>query len=311
MDVIAIGEPLLEFNATTDGTLDAAEDFSVGYGGDTSNFVIAASRSGAKTAYLTRIGDDPFGDALMALWQRERVGTTHVTREPGGRTGIYFIARHRGGASFTYYRSGSPASRLSPSDVAESALARATAVHVTGITQAISASACDAAFHAMAVARRHGTLVTYDPNYRPALWPADRARAVVMRSMEMCDVALPNLEEGRILTGEHEPEKVLTAFAARGPRTVVLKMAERGALVSHEGVVTDIAAYPVTAVDASGAGDTFDGAFVARLIAGVEPSEAARYAAVAAALTTTGHGAVRPIPSAERVDAAIDTAMAR
>ncbi|MFF4253847.1 sugar kinase [Streptomyces sp. NPDC001663] len=295
-DIVTLGEPMLEFNADADGALENAESFAVGYGGDTSNFAIAAARSRGRTAYVSRVGDDAFGTVLTRLWQREGVGTAHVTREPGGRTGIYFIARGPAGHGFTYYRADSPASRLTPADVPESAVAQARLLHVTGITQAISTSACDAAFHAMSVARAHSTLISYDPNHRPALWSEDRARAIILRSLELCDIALPNIDEGRMLTGEESPEAVVRALRARGPRVVVLKLGEEGALVADGDDLTHVPAHRVTAVDASGAGDTFDGAFAARLVEGESPVEAARYAAVAAALTTTGHGAVRPIP---------------
>jgi 2-dehydro-3-deoxygluconokinase len=156
----------------------------------------------------------------------------------------------------------------------------------------------------MELARASGTLISYDPNYRPALWPVERARAVVMRSVEMCDIALPNIEEGRLLTGAHAPEDVLDSFVRRGPSIVVLKMGDQGALLAHDGAVTRVEPHPVTAIDPSGAGDTFDGAFAARLLDGAPPPEAARYAAVAAALTTTGPGAVLPVPTRAAVDAA-------
>ncbi|SIM55799.1 sugar kinase [Micromonospora cremea] len=305
MDILAIGEPLLEFSVTDEQSLDAAESFAVGYGGDTSNFLVSASRCGAAAGYVSRIGDDHFGTALLGLWQREGVRTDHVVREPGGRTGIYFISRHAAHSSFTYYRAGSPASRLSPADVPETAIATARALHVSGITQAISASACDAGFHAMKVARRHNTLVSYDPNYRPALWPLDRARAIVARSVELSDVALPNLEEGRALTDLDDPRAILAWFAALGPRTVVLKMGDQGALLWDDGRTSEIPPHSVVPVDSTGAGDAFDGAFVTRLVQGATPADAARYAAVAGALTTQGHGAVHPIPR----DAAIRSAL--
>ncbi|MFI0421634.1 sugar kinase [Spongiactinospora sp. 9N601] len=309
--VLALGEPLVEFNAATEGALEQAESFAVGYGGDTSNMVIAARRTGARAEYVTRVGGDAFGRRLLDLWRAEGVDTGHVVVEPDGRTGIYFVARHGGGAhAFTYYRAGSPASRLSPADVPEEAVAGAGVLHVSGITQAISASACDAAFHAMTVARAHGTLVSYDPNHRPALWPEERARAIVTRSVELADIALPNLEEGRLLTGERDPEAVLGAFAARCRGVVVLKMGADGALVGADGRATHVPAHPVTPVDAAGAGDTFDGAFAALLLEGATPVEAARYAVVAAALTTTGPGAVGPIPARTAVRARLATAEA-
>lgn len=300
--VLAMGEPLLEFNAAAEGTLESSTAFHIGFGGDTSNMAIAARRSGASTGYLTRVGDDAFGEALAELWRREGIDTTHVVTEPGGATGIYFITRHGDGKhAFTYRRAGSPASRLTPDDVPLPAVAAARLLHISGITQAISPSACDAAFHAMETARAHSTLVSYDPNHRPALWPPARARAIVMRSAELADIVLPNLDEGRLLTGVCEPADVLAEFAARGPAIVALKMGADGVLLGAEGRTTHVPAHRVVPTDATGAGDTFDGAFAARLLDGDSPLEAARYAVIAAALTTTGHGAVGPIPTADAV----------
>ncbi|WP_455357026.1 sugar kinase [Streptomyces sp. SYSU K217416] len=306
MDILAIGEPMLEFNSpeSTDRSVGDSY-FAVGYGGDTANFTVAARRFGARAGYVTRLGDDDFGSAFLRLWEQEGVRTEHVIREPGGRTGIYFISRTPDASTFTYYRAHSSASRLAPSDIPAEAIAGARLVHLSGITQAISTSACDAAFHAMALARDAGTLVTYDPNLRPALWPVERARAVALRSIELCDIALPNLDEGRTLTGLHQPEEVLNAIVRRGPSLVVLKMGDQGALLAHDGTVTHIPPHPVEPVDSTGAGDTFDGVFAAGLVAGNTPEQAARHASVAAALTTTGHGAVRAIPHRSAVEAAL------
>lgn len=301
VDIIALGEPLLEFNASRLEHLSEATAFDVGHGGDTSNAAIAASRSGADVGYITRIGDDDFGTAFMRLWHHEGVGTSGVVREPGGRTGIYFISRDPANSSFTYYRAGSPASRMTIADVPEQLVTSAKALHVSGISQAISDTACDAALHAMALARRSGVLVSYDPNHRPVLWGEERARAVVGRSIELCDVALPNIEEGRLFSGAETPGDVLDWFVRRGPRVVVLKMGADGALLHHDGRIEPIAPHRVTPVDSTGAGDTFDGSFLARLVAGDSPPNAARYAAVAAALATQGLGAVDPIPTRSAV----------
>lgn len=306
--IVAMGEPLLELNAAPGQSLSDSPTFAVGFGGDTSNTAIAAARQGAAVSYLTRVGDDAFGDTFLDLWRREGVDASHVVREPGGRTGIYFISRDPQHSSFTYYRDQSPASRLSPDDVPVDAVRAAGALHTSGITQAISESACDASFHAMTVAREAGTLVSYDPNHRPALWDDDHARSVVTRSLETCDLALPNLDEGRWLSGEEAAYDVLSWLVARGPRIVVLKLGADGALVAYDGNVAEVPAHRVTSVDSTGAGDTFDGAFLTRLLAGDDPPTAGRYAAVAAALATQGHGAVAPIPHGSDVRAASLTA---
>jgi 2-dehydro-3-deoxygluconokinase len=290
MDIIAIGEPLLEFSAVGHAALDQADRFATGFGGDTSNFLVAAARSGARTGYVTRIGADPFGDAFLRLWQAEGIATTHVVRAEGERTGVYFISRDPARSVFTYYRADSAATRLAPADVPEPAVAAARALHVSGITQAISLSACDAAFHAMRVARAAGTLVSYDPNYRPQLWPLERARAVVTRSVELSDVVFPNIEEGRLLTGAQDPPDILDWYARRGPRTVVLKMGGDGALLWHEGTRTEIQPHPCDPVDSTGAGDAFCGAFAAEHLRTGDPVAAARVATAVARVAVSGPG---------------------
>ncbi len=296
MDLICLGEPLLEFNAAEPAHLSQVSAFTVGYGGDTSNTAIAARRSGADAGYVTHIGDDAFGTALVELWEREGVATTGVRRMAGGRTGIYFISRDPANSSFTYYREGSPASRMRPEDLPVDLIRQARALYVSGISQAISPSACDAVFHAIHQAREAGALVAYDPNHRPALWGEERARAVIRRSVELADVVLPNLDEGRLFSGESTPTGVVEWFSARGPEIVVLKMGADGALLHHAGQTSHVPPAQVRPVDSTGAGDAFNGAFLAQLVAGADPQSAAEYAAVAAALTTEGPGAVEPIP---------------
>ncbi len=125
---------------------------------------------------------------------------------------------------------------------------------------------------------------------------------MIRHSASLADIVLPSVEEGRLVTGETRAEGVVEHFARRGLRTVALKMADSGVLLSDAGRLTHIPAHPVRAVDATGAGDTFDGAFGARLPSGDTPVAAAEYAVVAAALTTTGPGAVDPIPHHRTVE---------
>src|SRR5205809_5692571 len=107
-DVAALGEAMLEFNQTHPGE----PQYLQGFGGDTSNAVIAAARAGARTTYLTRLGADMFGDELMALWEREGVDTSGVERDAQAPTGIYFVKHGAAGHQFHYLRAGSAASRM-------------------------------------------------------------------------------------------------------------------------------------------------------------------------------------------------------
>jgi 2-dehydro-3-deoxygluconokinase len=160
---------------------------------------------------------------------------------------------------------------------------------------------------AIDVARRHGVKIAYDTNYRPRLWPPARAAAVMRAAMESVDFALPTMEDVGTLTGLTDPDAMLDYYLKLGPGVVVLKMGEAGAYLATPEARVKIPALPVRTVDATGAGDTFCGSFLARILAGDSPEPAARYAAVAAALKCTGYGAVAPIPSPAQVTEALRT----
>lgn len=303
-DLLCMGEPMLEFNQlppNADGTTHYLE----GYGGDTSNAAIAAARQGARVGMIAAVGRDMPGDRFLSLWQREGVDTSCVIRSDRAQTGVYFVTHDADGHHFLHYRSGSASSLYSVADLPEAAIASTRILYLSGISQGISASACDAAFAAIDVARRSGVAVAYDTNYRPRLWPPARAAATMHAAMRSVDYALPSIDDARILTGLHEAEAILDFYLRLGPATVVLKMGEAGAWVATTASRTLIPAFPVAAVDATGAGDTFCGSFLARVLVGDGVEDAARYASVAAALKCTGYGAVGPIPMAEAVTAAL------
>jgi len=297
-DIVAIGEAMVEFNQTGDGD---GRTYLQGFGGDTSNVVIAAARQGARCAYVTRLGDDDFGRMCLHLWRTENVDVGGVAIDSSAHTGIYFVRHDRDGHSFSYLRSGSAASRMQPADVPAALMQSATYLHVSGISQAISASANDTVREAIRIARGAGVRVAYDPNLRLKLWPLERAREVILATMPLCDQFLPSLDDVRLLSGLDEPGDIVDWCHRMGARNVVLKLGSRGCIVSDGERRHAVAAFRVDAVDATGAGDCFDGSYLVRLAAGTEMASAARWACAAAALTTTGYGAVAPMPSAQAV----------
>jgi 2-dehydro-3-deoxygluconokinase len=304
IDLLCMGEPMLEFNQLPPNP-DGTQHYLEGFGGDTSNAAVAAARQGARVGYITALGQDMPGDAFMALWQREGVSTTTVRRSDRYQTGVYFVTHDSAGHHFLHYRANSAAAMYTASDLPEDAIAAAKILFVSGISQGISASACDAVFAAIATARRSGVKVAYDTNYRPRLWPPARAAATMHAAMAGADFAVPGMEDVQTLTGLTEPQAMLDFYLRLGCKLVLLKMGEAGAWLATADERALIPAYKVKAVDATGAGDTFCGSFFARILAGDAPVRAARYASVAAALKCTGYGAVGPIPTADRVNAAL------
>lgn len=301
-EVVAIGEPLLEFNACEPGSLRKVRSYTVGFGGDTSNFCIAAQRLGAACAYVTRLGDDEFGQIFLDLYEHEGVDTSHIIIEPNGFTGIYFISRKGVTHSFTYYRSGSAASHLCPNDVPVELIKRSKIFHTSGITQAISNSACDAAFYAMDVAKRAGVVVTYDPNIRLRLWSANRARGIVREAIRLADFVFPSLEDAKILSDKTDPRAIAEDLLTLGPKAVVIKLGEAGALLATPDEFKTFSPFKVEVIDTTGAGDTFDGAFVSAYLRNWSLSNCVIFANAAAALSTTKPGAVEGIPKFEDVE---------
>jgi 2-dehydro-3-deoxygluconokinase len=300
LDVVALGEALIEFNQTH----PHPPNYLQGFGGDTSNAVVAAARAGARCAYLTLLGDDRWADALTRLWQQEGVALDGVRRISGQRTGLYFVHHDDRGHHFSYARAGSAASLMTPSDLKVGWLnlvAQSHWLHVSGISMAISESARDTVLEAMRQARLAGTQVAFDTNLRLNLWPLDLARASIEQALPQCDLLLPSLEDMVLLTGLEDPEAIVDWCHDHGAVQVVLKMGAQGALISQSHARSRIPPFKVKAQDATGAGDCFCGNLLARMVRGDSLAQATRWANAAAALAVQGIGAIDPMPRAEQV----------
>jgi 2-dehydro-3-deoxygluconokinase len=300
-DILCMGEPMLEFNQMPpDGS--GRRLYLEGFGGDASNAAIAAARSGGRAGMLTALGADRAGDAFRALWREEGVDDSAVPTDPAAPTGLYFVTHDAAGHHFTFHRKGSAAARLAPDALPQDAIRAAKVLHLSGITLGISDASCDAAFRAMQIAREAGVQVSLDTNLRLRLWPLARARACIHAAAEMADVIFPSLDDARALTGLDDADAIADAYLRLCPR-VLLKLGPEGVLMATRQHRIRVPGFPVQAVDATGAGDTFAGAFLARRVGGADWADAARYANAAAALSTRGYGAVAPIPRRAEVEA--------
>jgi 2-dehydro-3-deoxygluconokinase len=301
-DIISLGEPMFELNASDVGALDEVTSFESGWGGDTSNFAIAAARLGSSVGMMGRIGSDSFGRSFLNKWKEEGIDTSRVIVQPDSFTAVYFISRQKeGGHDFTYYRKGSAASQCSPEDIDPDYIAGAKVFHSSGIAQAISKSSCDAVFKAVEIAKANGVLFSYDPNLRLKLWSLPRARAVINYSFELADIVLPSLDDAKVITGLDKPEDIVQSILARGPKIVALKLGSEGCLVADGKEMFFVKPMKIDPVDTSGSGDAFDGAFITGILEGWDLRYKAKFANVVGALTATGKGCVTPLPTREDV----------
>ena len=301
--IVSIGEPLIEFNRPKEGD---GRTWLQGFGGDSQNVAIAAVRQGASAGYLTSLGQDWMGDAFLDLWKSEGVDASKVTRHPTAPTGVSFVTHGPAGHKFDYLRKGSAASLMTPDDLPKDYIAGARFLHVSAIGQAISADAprrVRPRDRDRARRRREG-LVRHQPAPAP-VGPRDGAAG---RSTPPSQAATSPCRASTIRSSSPastRPDEIADFYLELGAPMVALKMGSDGALLACPDKRIRIAPHRVQSVDATGAGDTFDGAFLARLLEGDDPETAARYANVAAALSTTGYGAVTPIPRKDAVMAAL------
>ncbi|KAA8597644.1 2-dehydro-3-deoxygluconokinase [Vibrio cyclitrophicus] len=299
IDILSFGEPLFEFSQLP-GQAETVSYLS-GFGGDTSNFSVSAARQGANVAILAHLGSDVFGDQFVDLWVKEGVKTDFVVRNPDAPTGVYFISHDERGHHFTFYRKGSAASLITPHQIPLTAIADAKLLHTSAITHAISDSSSDAVFKAIEMAKKENTMISFDTNLRLKLWPLSRARAVIHETIRHVDFCMPSLDEAQLLTGLKDANEIADFYLNLGAKTVVLKMGKEGAMVATGDRRFTAGGHQVDTVDATGAGDCFSGAFLSQVVKGEPLEHALAYANCAAALTTTGYGAVAPIPTAEQV----------
>jgi 2-dehydro-3-deoxygluconokinase len=299
--ILAIGEGMVEFNQTQPGQ----PQYTQGFGGDTSNAVIAATRalagSGLRCGYVSAVGNDVFGQLLKNLWAQVGIESTLIATDLIASTGLYFVTHGTHGHAFSYRRAGSAAACMQLNEAQRAALTRTQWLHYSGISQAISLNAREQCAQAVQIARSHGAKISFDSNLRLKLWSLEEARMHMLPAIAQSDLFLPSLDDVTQLSGLQDPQAIVRWSHELGAKQVVLKMGEQGVLVSDGQSVQRIAPIRVQAVDATGAGDCFAGNLLARLVLSEDLLNAARYANAAAAVSVQGFGAVAPLPYAQAV----------
>jgi 2-dehydro-3-deoxygluconokinase len=293
--IASIGECMLELSGAGDDL------WRMAYAGDTFNTLWAIRALAGDTRsvdYVSAFGDDPFSAGQIAFMHEAGIGIAASPRIPGARPGLYAITLDGAERSFTYWRSDSAARRLAsdPAALAKSLEGRAL-VYFSGITLAIlDDGPRTTLLEAIATARAAGAKIAFDPNYRPRLWASvDAARAAITQSLSGADIALPTFPDEEVLFGDRTPEATAERLARAGVGEIVVKNGADPALVVAEGRSASIAAVTVeTPVDTTGAGDSFNGGYLAARLTGHAPEEAARRGHAVAASVVQVRGALAP-----------------
>jgi 2-dehydro-3-deoxygluconokinase len=271
------------------GSLRNGEAMTFGMGGSETNVAIGVRRLGTPATWVGRLGDDPPGHLIQRELRAERVKAIAVS-DPAP-TGLMMRWRPSGAhARVTYYRRDSAGAHLQAADIPDDLIREAAVLHVTGITLALGPGPAEAVAHAVAVARAAGVPVTFDLNYRLALWSEEEAEPALAAVVRQADVVFAGEAEAEIVTHTADPLHAALALEAMGPAQVLIKRGERGCLARIDGVTLELPAPAVNVVDTVGAGDAFVAGYLAELMAGADPATRVRTAVAAGAFAVTVSG---------------------
>ncbi len=290
---LAIGECMVELAATGDG------QFRQGFAGDTFNTAWYARRAlGPDWAvgYFTAVGDDSVSRRMLAFMADQGIDTGRIRRLTGRRPGLYLIELTNGERSFVYWRETSAACALADDEPAlEAAVAEADAVYFSGITLAILAPQARARLlSVLARAKARGAMVAFDSNIRSRLWPDEAAmRAAIRAAARVATLALPTVPDETALFAEADASVTAARYSADGvPEVVVRAGADPALVVWPAGRILVAPEKAVTPVDTTGAGDSFNGTYIAARLTGEGPERAAQEAHATAARVIGAYGAL-------------------
>ncbi|WP_318592193.1 aminoimidazole riboside kinase [Enterobacter asburiae] len=265
-------------------------------GGAPANVAVGIARLGGQSAFIGRVGDDPFGRFMAKTLADEKVEVKSMRLDPAHRTSTVVVdLDDQGERSFTFMVRPSADLFLESADLPT--FSAGEWLHVCSIALSAEPSR-SATFEAMAAIREAGGYVSFDPNIRPDLWPDENAlRRCLEQALQSADVVKLSVEELAFLTGNVEVNVGLDALMARCPaRLVLVTQGKEGVIAWHDGAVKHYPATPVECVDTTGAGDAFVAGLLYGLAAGQDLTPVIALAQRCGALATTAKGAMTALP---------------
>jgi fructokinase len=321
MDIVTLGELLIDlFPVKVGQRLGEVEAFTPKPGGAPANVAVAAQRLGASTAFIGKVGQDPFGHALHKVLEAECVDTRGLRFDDEARTTMAVIAMPDvNSAEFFFYRNPGADYRLR-TDELDTSLLRGTKAFHFGSLSLTHEPARSATYEAARIAREAGALVSYDVNYRPALWeePQD-ALQQAQKMLSKVDLLKVNEQEVALLSGlDHidptkldQLEQAAKALLQKGPTLVVVTLGEHGSYFQTEDGGEYVPPFKVKTIDAIGCGDAFIAGLLVKLVASANwrdnlsndrLRDSLRFANAVGALTSLNRGVIPALPTAQQVE---------
>jgi fructokinase len=313
MDLICLGELLVDMAPAELGrSLADVSAFFPKPGGAPANVAVAAARIGAKTAFIGKVGDDPFGRHLADVLRQNGVDISGLCYDKQARTSMAFFAKpDENTAEYMFYRNPGADMLLEVNDLDASFISRTRALHIGSITL-IQEPSRSATIKAVELAKNSGALLSFDVNYRPSLWEGPQtAREGIIAMIPQADILKVNDVELELLTGTKDIEQGSLALLHLGPELVVITLGPGGSYFRCKTGSKFVAGFQVQAVDAVGCGDAFLAGLLVKLLSEKNWHQALtvdrlgeilRYGNAMGALTATKAGVIPSLPTAKQVE---------
>ncbi|KAK4424973.1 Fructokinase-2 [Sesamum alatum] len=309
--IVSFGEMLIDFVPTVSGvSLAEAPGFLKAPGGAPANVAIAVARLGGKAAFVGKLGDDEFGHMLAGILKENDVSADGVNFDKGARTALAFVTlRADGEREFMFYRNPSADMLLTPDELNLELIRSAKVFHYGSISLIVEP--CRSAhLKAMEVAKSAGALLSYDPNLRLPLWPsAEYAKEQIKSIWNKADVIKVSDEELVFLTGNDKvDDESAMSLWHDNLKLLLVTLGAKGCRYYTKNFRGGVEGFAVKTVDTTGAGDSFVGALLGKIVDDhsiiqdeARLKEALKYACACGAITTTKKGAIPALPTHSEV----------
>ena len=302
-EFVTLGETMVSMVPQREESLQYGGELRMRIAGAESNAATGMQRLGHSSMFISKVGDDPFGQFIVRSIRAEGVDCSHVDIDPGHPTGIMFKDLLPGGETAVhYYRAGSAAANMVPGDLPAEAIADASLLHLTGITPVLSTSCRHTVLAALDIALETGTQVSFDPNIRKKLWKNTDYSPLMREIAARSDFLLLGADEARVLYGVDEVEKICSAaFKNSRTKLIAVKAGSRGAWVCSRDEIIFIPPYPCRCIDPVGAGDGFNSGFLSGVLEDKSLEECGRMGGISGAKATETRGDVEGLLTARQM----------
>lgn len=309
-ELITAGEPMVLFIADEKGPLSDVKRFTRHIAGAEVNVSVGVARLGHSVTFLTQVGEDPFGKTIIDFLTKEKIDTSNVLITSESTTGFMLKGRaDNSNPEIFYYRKGSAASRLIKNSVDNIDFTGAKILHLGGILAGLSESTYETTLALIEKARKYGLLITFDPNLRPMLWENQKTMVETINDIaSKCDLILPGLKEGKILTGSENPEEIADFYQKLGVEGVIVKLGDKGAYARvgsetfiHHGFKVE------NVVDTVGAGDGFACGIITGKLEGLSLRESVIRANAIGAIQVTSVSDNEGLPTREELKSFLES----